>query len=102
MQEVRNSNTVEITEERAERVVLAAVEEGITESTGDMSHRMDELASLAKAAPGLEYLYLSGKNITDFTPLQSMQLKKLAIHDISKETRTALEEMLPDVEITAR
>lgn len=49
MQEVRNSNTVEITEERAERVVLAAVEEGITESTGDMSHRMDELASLAKA-----------------------------------------------------
>lgn len=60
------------------------------------------LASLAKAAPGLEYLYLSGKNITDFTPLQSMQLKKLAIHDISKETRTALEEMLPDVEITAR
>ena len=36
MQEVRNSNTVEITEERAERVVLAAVEEGITESTGDM------------------------------------------------------------------
>ena len=31
MQEVRNSNTVEITEERAERVVLAAVEEGITE-----------------------------------------------------------------------
>ena len=60
------------------------------------------LASLAKAAPRLEYLYLSGKNITDFTPLQSMQLKKLAIHDISKETRTALEEMLPDVEITAR
>lgn len=42
MQEVRNSNTVEITEERAERVVLAAVEEGITESIGDMSHRMDE------------------------------------------------------------
>ena len=60
------------------------------------------LASLAKAAPGLEYLYLSGKNITDFTPFQSMQLKKLAIHSISKETRTALEEMLPDVEITAR
>lgn len=60
------------------------------------------LASLAKAAPGLEYLNLSGKNITDFTPLQSMQLKKLAIHSISKETRTALEEMLPDVEITAR
>ena len=29
MQEVRNSNIVEITEERAERVVLAAVEEGI-------------------------------------------------------------------------
>lgn len=59
------------------------------------------LASLAKAAPGLEYLEFSGKNITDFTPLQSMQLKRLVIQNVSQKTIDAIQEMLPDVAVAS-
>lgn len=48
-QEKWNSNSIEITEERPERVILAAVDENDGTSSETMSHRMDELASLAKA-----------------------------------------------------
>lgn len=59
------------------------------------------LASLAKAAPGLEYLEFGGKNITDFTPLQSMQLKRLVIQNVSQKTIDAVQEMLPDVAVAS-
>ena len=59
------------------------------------------LASLAKAAPGLEYLEFGGKNITDFTPLQSMQLKRLVIQNVSQKTIAAIQEMLPDVAVAS-
>lgn len=59
------------------------------------------LVSLTQAVPGLYYLELSGKNITDFTPLQSMQLERLVIRDVSKETIDAIQEMLPGVAVAS-
>ena len=47
------------------------------------------------------YLEFGGKNITDFTPLQSMQLKRLVIQNVSQKTMDAIQEMLPDVAVAS-